>query len=174
MIFENIFPRGLRVAGFRLVVAVLFVFQVKDRALLSVDQLLASGGPCEIIRKICPLCSLSPLRPRTHRHCSFQTAKSMLVLFHHKHIYTLVRACLCSGTYTFTLDTDSLETLGFNPRTPTLRLRPMTSRLFEYHQRYSLPLFQIPICRIANPDSRFFALLKWCVNDRDVYLNARI
>lgn len=31
----------------------------------------------------------------------------------------------------FTLHADSLKTLGFNPRTPTLRLRPMTSRLYE-------------------------------------------
>lgn len=44
-----------------------------------------------------------------------------------------INACLCLSTYIhmFTLDTDSLKTLGFNPPTPTLRLRPMTSRLYE-------------------------------------------
>lgn len=137
LIFENISPRGLRVAGFRLVAAVLFVFQVKDRAFLSVDQLPANRGPCEIIRKICPLCSRSPLRSRCIRGpvvivlTKRRSPRSSCL--HHKHVYILVRACLCLGTYTFTLDTDSLETLGFNPRTPTLRLRPMTSRLVKYH-----------------------------------------
>lgn len=87
---------------------------------------------------------ISSMYPRSRHHCSYQTTKPPLILLHHKHAYILVRACLCLGTYTFTLDTDSLETLGFNPRTPTLRLRPMTSRLIEY--RCSLPRpFRIPI-----------------------------
>lgn len=85
---------------------------------------------------------------RFRRHCSYQTTKSTFVLLHHKRAYILVRACLCLVTYTFTLDTDSLETLEFNPRTPTLRLRPMTSRLIEYHWRCSLPRpLQIPIIK---------------------------
>lgn len=47
---------------------------------------------------------------------------------------------MCIYIYMFTLDTDSLKTLGFNPRTPTLRLRPMTSWPFKYLPRRSLCL----------------------------------
>lgn len=59
----------------------------------------------------------------------------------------------------FTLDTDSLKTLGFNPRTPTLRLRPMTSRLYEYrravHFCSSASKFPFAACKSRAPSLDF-------------------
>ena len=77
----------------------------------------------EIIRKICPLSA----NPPASRHCSYQTTKKsdrppFLPVFHFRCSATVsVNArYLRLGMYMFTLDTDSLKTLGFNPRTPTL------------------------------------------------------
>lgn len=93
------------------------------------------------------LCPRIPGNPRSSRHCSYQTAKKSAknLLFPLSRCSTIV---YCNSLvtyryvyiYMFTLDTDSLKTLGFNPRTPTLWLRPMTSWPFKYLPRRSLCL----------------------------------
>lgn len=102
--------------------------------------------------------ALCARRPRRNQHCSYQTTKKSTE--GHARIH-YISAYLCLSTYIhmFTLDTDSLKTLGFNPPTPTLRLRPMTSRLYE--------LFSSNSARLCS----LLAQLKRVRKSRRVYLS---
>lgn len=175
-LIKNIFPRRAP----RDFVLSLQFFSLFSNGAASRFLWLASYGQTEGCVKLFGKYALCALISSTHsrrcRHCSYQTTKKSterILPNHHKHVYIRSRLCLCLGTYMFTLDTDSLKTLGFNPRTPTLRLRPMTSRLLKY-RRCSLLLR--PLCisdRADDADSRFLARFKdrtYIIARRLVYL----
>lgn len=92
----------------------------------------------EIIRKICPLsadprlAAIVPTKRRRNPPTPFLPAFLSQCSATNSDNARYLRL----GMYMFTLDTDSLKTLRFNPRTPTLRLRPMTSWPFKYFPRH--------------------------------------
>lgn len=103
-------------------------------ALLSLGQ-LPNGGPREIIRKIRPLCPPSSAHPRSP---PLFLPSDEQVSAESRSLGFTVSARACAKVYVYPRHRDSPKTLGFNPRTPTLRLRPMTSRLLLEYQCCSL------------------------------------
>lgn len=137
----------------------LFLFRARRRAATFSARTTTTGD--QGIVKLFGKFALCPRIPRSSRHCSYQTAKKStesslstldarppstvtLVICVYRYVYTYI--------YMFTLVTDSLKTFGFNPRTPTLRLRPMTSWPFKYLPRRSSPL-PSPSVRVFLRDS---------------------
>lgn len=133
----------------------LFLFRARRRAATFSARTTTTGdqGIVKLFGKFA-LCPRILGNPRSSRHCSYQTAKKStesslstldarppstvtLVICVYRYVYTYI--------YMFTLVTDSLKTFGFNPRTPTLRLRPMTSWPFKYLPRRSSPLPSPPV-----------------------------
>lgn len=153
-LIKNIFPRRAP----RDFVLSLQFFSLFSNGAASRFLWLASYGQTEGCVKLFGKYALCALISSTHsrrcRHCSYQTTKKSterILPNHHKYVYIRSRLCLCLGTYMFTLDTDSLKTLGFNPRTPTLRLRPMTSRLLKYRR-----------CSLLLPSALYFRSCRRC------------
>lgn len=119
----------------------------------------------EIIRKICPL-STDPLLTAivpTKRRRNPPTPFLPVLLSRCSATNSDNARYLRLGTYMFTLDTDSLKTLGFNPRTPTLRLRPMTSWPFKYFPRHPSFASSSHLLRVffASPSLYRASFLPW-------------